>query len=515
MNFIHHPPNTDKKRDRGRRRLALGTALFCSWQLTAPALATLELINQADYTYTDEATNRIYEGSAVTSTTLPDTNLLIDPLGQVLGCNGSLLDNYNGFSVGLYEPDATGLSPGRLLSLTQTELPDTPNNLISGGKAPNVANINPYPLSNAEAGTYNFLFDPSQPLTSPVNVGLNQSDEGSQYILVVNPPEDSDFPERRILITILSSTGGVNNSIVRYQAEALDGIPISSTGGEQVTDTVVEVLDAETQGLNLFSLALGMVVCRDNQLRITKSADRAAAEPGDIAVYRLHIENLADVAIDDVAVTDQLPLGFRILTEATRATIDDLAVPVETDVSEDGLDIQFSTAQSIPVGSSLDIIYAVQITPDAVRGDGRNSAVAGAERTDNGLVLQDGPVSHLMRLDPGILSDCGTLIGRVFVDKNFDGEQQPGEPGVPNAVIFMDDGNRIVTDENGLFSVAHVLAGRRTGALDLSSLPGYTLAPNLYFKERNSQSRLVHLAPGGLARMNFAVTPTFQAEAAQ
>jgi hypothetical protein len=71
----------------------------------------------------------------------------------------------------------------------------------------------------------------------------------------------------------------------------------------------------------------------------------------------------------------------------------------------------------------------------------------------------------------------------------------------------MDDGNRIVTDANGLYSLSSVLSGSRTLALDLTSVPGYTLAPNLYFIERNSQSRLVRLAPGALGRVNFAVTP--------
>jgi hypothetical protein len=98
-------------------------------------------------------------------------------------------------------------------------------------------------------------------------------------------------------------------------------------------------------------------------------------------------------------------------------------------------------------------------------------------------------------------------VGRVFVDKNFDGEQQPGEPGIPNAVVYMDDGNRIVTDANGLYSQSCVLSGSRTLAIDLTSIPGYTLAPNLYFAERNSQSRLVRLPPGSLNRVNFAVTP--------
>lgn len=109
---------------------------------------------------------------------------------------------------------------------------------------------------------------------------------------------------------------------------------------------------------------------------------------------------------------------------------------------------------------------------------------------------------------PGIVSDCGTIIGRVFDDKNFDGEQQPGEAGIANAVIFLQDGNRITTDPNGLFSLANVLPGSHTGVLDLSSVPGYKLAPNEKFRERNSQSRLVRLEPGGLVRMNFAVTPT-------
>ncbi len=74
-------------------------------------------------------------------------------------------------------------------------------------------------------------------------------------------------------------------------------------------------------------------------------------------------------------------------------------------------------------------------------------------------------------------------------------------------MVYLEDGNRITTDPNGLFSLANVLPGYHTGVLDLSSVPGYTLAPNKKFRERNSQSRLVHLEPGGLVRMNFGVTP--------
>jgi hypothetical protein len=63
--------------------------------------------------------------------------------------------------------------------------------------------------------------------------------------------------------------------------------------------------------------------------------------------------------------------------------------------------------------------------------------------------------------------------------------------------------------------VMNVLSGARTGVLDLTSVPGYTFAPNQKVKERNSQSRLVRLAPGGLVRMNFGVTPAFKPAASE
>jgi hypothetical protein len=125
----------------------------------------------------------------------------------------------------------------------------------------------------------------------------------------------------------------------------------------------------------------------------------------------------------------------------------------------------------------------------------------------NNQIVKDGPAIYRMLVRAGILSDCGTIIGKVFEDKNLDGEQQEGEKGIPNAVIFMDDGNRIQADDRGLFSVRCVKPGPRMLVLDLSSIPGYQIAPNPYVLERNSPSRLVRMSPGSLGRANFAVIP--------
>ncbi|MCM2410017.1 hypothetical protein MMC39_28940 [Anabaena sp. CCAP 1446/1C] len=465
------------------------------------AQSTTIITNQADYTYTDPAND---EGEFKASSSKLDFNFssLVDPLGQILGCAGTLLPDYTGFSVGVYEAnsnDPTGSELGNLVSLTRTELPDTPNN-IPGGKAPNIENSNPYFITNNPAGVYNFLLDPNKGQTQP----------GKTYIFVINTPANSIYKQRRIKIVILDSidVAGTANKVIRYLATSLDGQPISLTGGTTVEATTVLVNNAELQGLNLLAFELTTNLCQPSQIQIIKTGDRATAEPGDTAIYRVSLKNQSDADLNNIIVTDNLPLGFQFLPKSVRGELEGNPVSVTSEIN--GNTITFRTNITLLSSKVINIAYAVQLTNDAQRGTGRNSAIVNAQRIDNGFSVKDGPATHQLKIRPGIVSDCGTLIGRVFLDKNFDGEQQNDEPGIPNAVIFLQDGNRITTDPNGLFSVANVLPGSHTGVLDLSSVPGYALAPNHKFRERNSQSRLVRLEPGGLVRMNFAVTPIFQ-----
>ncbi len=482
--------------------LLLGSFFYTSLPISATAqqnnsqVASSPITNQATYTYTDPASNYQYQGSSSQLNVTPSP--LLDPLGRILGCAGTLLPDYTGFSVGVYElnpSDPTGTELGSLAALTRTELPDIPNNNVPGGKSPNIENSNPYFITNNPAGVYNFLLDPNKGQTEP----------GKTYIFVVNPPSNSIYRQRRVKIEIIAKD---SNDVVQYVATSLDGQPISLTGETRVEQTVVLVPNAEVVGLDLLAFEFTTNLCQANQLQIIKTGDRATAEPGDTVIYRLSVKNLADVGLNNVVITDNLPLGFQFLPKSVQGEMD--GTPVAITSERNGNTAIFQTDMTIPTGKVLNIAYAAQLTADALRGSGRNSAIVNAQRTDNRFSTKDGPATHQLKIRPGIVSDCGTIIGRVFVDKNFDGEQQRGEPGIPNAVVFLEDGNRITTDPNGLFSLANVLPGYHTGVLDLSSVPGYNLAPNKKFRERNSQSRLVHLEPGGLVRMNFGVTPTFQ-----
>ena len=490
--------------------LQLITAAFISgsiWQ-AIPAIAqnvqAVQITNQVTFSYS--AAGRRNSGTTINGVSTQagfSVTKLVDPLGQVTGCAGEQIPDYTGFNVGLYEvnpADPTGTEIRSPLALSPTELPDISGNSVPLGLKPNIENSNPFFLTNGNQGRYNFLLDPSR----------GQLAVGRTYILLISPPPSSIYSERRIKLTIGSQIG----EVVSYTATSLDGRPISTTDNQTSATGTINIDNAERIGLSLAILDLSTTICQSQEIQIIKTGDRASAAPADTVIYRLSVKNLASTPLTNVVITDTLPLGFNFNTESVRAELGGKSVVITS--SHTGRTITFRAegvnlpAKNSPEGQQvLNIAYAAVLTPDAIRGNGQNSAIASAQRSDNNFTVKDGPATHKLRVNSGILTDAGTIIGRVFVDKNFDGEQQRGEPGVPNAVVFMDDGNRITTDKDGLFSVANVLPGYRTGVLDLSSLPGYTLAPNRRFSERNSQSRLVHLAPGSLVRMNFAVTPSF------
>ena len=127
--------------------------------------------------------------------------------------------------------------------------------------------------------------------------------------------------------------------------------------------------------------------------------------------------------------------------------------------------------------------------------------------------ISDGPAIYGIQIRDGLLSDTGTLIGRVFEDLNQDGEQERGEPGLPNVSVLLDDSTIVVSDVNGLFSVPTVTPGYHTATLDFRTAPGYVVAPNHRFIERATPTRLVHLEPGGLARVNFGLQKRSPAKA--
>lgn len=194
--------------------LLLGASQLLESALAQPVILNPPIQNTANYTYTEPATGNVFFGVSQTlQSQLVPSQPLIDPFGRLTNCDGGLLPNYTGFSVGLYEPlNAVG-DIGAPISLTATVPPNQAGANKSVGIEPNFFNANPFFLTNSDQGKYSFLLDPNR----------GQVSVGSQYILAVKPPANSSLGGRRIRIVITARNG----DILSYSATSLDGNPIS------------------------------------------------------------------------------------------------------------------------------------------------------------------------------------------------------------------------------------------------------------------------------------------------
>ncbi|NJL52006.1 MAG: hypothetical protein HC930_06860, partial [Hydrococcus sp. SU_1_0] len=178
-------------------------------------------------------------------------------LGKITGCAGEILPDYQGFSIALYDSDPndpTGATVRNVTELTETELPDNPKNDIPKGIEPNTQNSNPFFLVNSDQGRYSFLFDSDR----------QQLTKGATYILVVKPPENSKYDERRVKLAIGDRLG----NIVKYTATSLDGKPVRASDGQTtITGEIVIVEDAERVGLDLAVLDLASSVCDAQEIQ--------------------------------------------------------------------------------------------------------------------------------------------------------------------------------------------------------------------------------------------------------
>ncbi|NJN75038.1 MAG: hypothetical protein HC796_00695 [Synechococcaceae cyanobacterium RL_1_2] len=238
--------------------------------------------------------------NSVDQTVLLKLEPLTDPFGQVV-CNGGELPDYDGFQIGFFTPDETGLNPLAPLELTPTELPDDLTNNIPKGIGPNITNDNPFDLLNFDVngkprGSFSFLLDDRR----------NQLDIGDTYLLMVDPPPGSPYEQRVIEIRITGRDEATdpNNTIVSYTARAIDGLPINLIDGDATINgtltvskiTELEVEDANNQGLSLESINLDLRTCIAQSIQITKTGNKAAAAPGDIVIYRVLVRTLADTS---------------------------------------------------------------------------------------------------------------------------------------------------------------------------------------------------------------------------
>jgi hypothetical protein len=103
---------------------------------------------------------------------------------------------------------------------------------------------------------------------------------------------------------------------------------------------------------------------------------------------------------------------------------------------------------------------------------------------------------------PDPLFDCSDLIGKVFDDKNVNGYQDEGEPGLAGIRVVTVRGLLITTDDHGRFHLACAdVPNELHGSNFIMKLDTRTLPSG--YRVTTENPRVVRLTRGKLVKLNF------------
>ncbi len=394
--------------------------------------------------------------------------VVVDPFGTVFsGRGGSALP-----------------IPGARVSLLvdQTEASALP--IPPGvGFPPNLQNENPFATDGL--GRFSFALLPEQlgTQTTPVRYFIKVSAQG--------------YSTRMLEITARAT----HDDLFVLNVHAIDGQPLARAGGFDLVREDVFIED-------ITSVALNIPMFEPNGLEISKSADRPRAEIGDAIAYRIEVRNPTATAVRDVLVRDRLPVSFHYATGTGRLSVGTVMnQPIEPEVAGGG-EIVFRVGE-IGAGATARLVYRLRVGANAREGEQENVAVASG-LFPNGESIQSAAGRASVIVGRGAFSTRQIIVGRVFVDQNGNGKFDDGDEPVPGARLYLQSGQSVITDSQGLYNVPSLADGSHVLSLDPITIPsGYALADGGTLAGR-SWTRLLRtpLGGGALLRQNFALSPT-------
>lgn len=230
-------------------------------------------------------------------------------------------------------------------------------------------------------------------------------------------------------------------------------------------------------------------------LFVDKRASRSEVEPADLLDYTVQVRNSSAAPLTGVTLEDILPRGFRYRNGSTR--IDGLPAP--DPLGGGGPRLTF-TLGTIPGNGTVSVTYRVIVGAGALSGNGVNTARASAS---GGIVSN--VASARVSVVPGVFTDRGIILGKVFLDCDRNRLQGEKEIGIPGVRIILDDGTSVVTDREGKYSLYGISPRTHVLKLDETTLPaGIELEVLDNRHAGDAASRFVDLKKGELHRADFA-----------
>ena len=240
-------------------------------------------------------------------------------------------------------------------------------------------------------------------------------------------------------------------------------------------------------------IPLDPFVLTRSPLSVTKSTPRRDVSFGDLVPYTITVTNTEDLPRADLDIVDFAPPGFKFVDNSVRLNGEE----VEAEVDGRNLiinDVDFAANET----QTLSLVMVV--------GAGVSEGIF----TNQAFIRDpsDAVISNLaearVRISPDPLFDCSEVIGKVFDDKDRDGYQTKGEPGLAGIRLATATGLIVTTDQYGRYHITcAAVPNANIGSnfilkVDEKSLPtGY--------HPTSENPRVIRLTRGKISKANFAM----------
>ncbi len=213
---------------------------------------------------------------------------------------------------------------------------------------------------------------------------------------------------------------------------------------------------------------------------------------GDLIPYTVAATNTLAALLTNINVIDQIPPGFRYRTGSANLN----GAALEPQVA--GRTLTWPNLSFAP--GERKVFKLVLVVGSGVgEGDYNNQSWA-----INNLVssLVSNVALATVRVAPDPTFDCSDIIGKVFDDKNANGYQDDGEPGIPNVRIATARGLLVTSDAQGRFHVTcPEIPDPDRGSNFVMKLDVRTLPSGYRLTTQNPGD--VRLTRGKAAKLNF------------
>ncbi len=247
----------------------------------------------------------------------------------------------------------------------------------------------------------------------------------------------------------------------------------------------------------------------DSLIILTKTASLKVATVGDIITYTLKVENRSPVDLlfdankktGGIYLNDILPAGFNLLSLSPRVKRSDgREVLAEANTNrKNGQSITPTRLMrfgpfDLPGLTDITLRYQVAVSRGLPVGSYVN--IATVQNEAGGAISEQARAVVQVTYDP--IFDQGTVLGKVFCDKNGNRWQDPDDTGIGGVRIYLDNGHYAETDDTGKYHIQAIDPGNHMLKIDAQTLPpGSTMI--------DTPDRIFYISRGLFRKINFAV----------